>query len=130
MPRRWQHIPDSREMHSINDQAAFSDGGERVMELNRNQYLMAGLVVLMLGIQMRLVETFVLNEHATQFLAQRIQQIKGQQIASASDMRTLYASQGPIAQKPLSPPDWLGFSLVSVGSVLVLYSLALKKPGG
>ena len=99
------------------------------MELNRNQYLMAGLVVLMLGIQMRLVETFVLNEHATQFLAQRIQQIKGQQIASASDVRHFIASQGPIAQKPLSPPDWLGFSLVSVGSVLVLYSLALKKPG-
>ena len=100
------------------------------MELNRNQYLMAGLVVLMLGIQMRLVEAFVLNEHATQFLAQRIQQMKGQQIASASDMPTLLAAQGPIAQKRLAPPDWLGFSFVSVGSVLVLYSLALKKPGG
>jgi hypothetical protein len=100
------------------------------MELNRNQYLMAGLVVLMLGIQLRLVETFVLNEHATQFLAQRIQQMKGQQLASASDLHTLYAAQAPVAQKPISPPDWLGFSFVSVGSVLVLYSLALKKPGG
>ena len=100
------------------------------MELNRNQYLMAGLVVLMLGIQMRMVEAFVLNEHATQFLAQRMQQIKGQQFASASDIATLQAAQAPIAKKPLAPPDWLGFSFVSVGSVLVLYSLALKKPGG
>ena len=100
------------------------------MELNRNQILMAGLVVLMVGIQMRLVEAFVLNEHATQFLAQRIQQMKGQQIASASDMATFQAAQAPIAQKRLEPPDWLGFSFVSVGSVLVLYSLALKKPGG
>jgi hypothetical protein len=100
------------------------------MELNRNQYLMAGLVVLMLGIQMRMVEAFVLNEHATQFLAQRMQQIKGQQLASASDMSTQLAAQAPIGKKRLVPPDWLGFSFVSVGSVLVLYSLVLKKPGG
>ena len=100
------------------------------MEFNRNQYLMAGLVVLMLGIQMRLVEAFVLNEHATQFLAQRMQQMKGQQYASASDFSTQLAAQSPIGKKSLAPPDWLGFSLVSVGSVLVLYSLALKKPGG
>jgi hypothetical protein len=99
------------------------------MEFNRNQILMAGLVVLLLGIQMRVVEAFILNEHATQFLARRIQQIKGHQVASASDVPSLFASQGPIAQHRLAPPDWLGFSFVSVGSVLVLYSLALKKPG-
>ena len=96
------------------------------MEFNRNQYLMAGLVILLLGIQMRLVEAFILNEHATQFLAQRMQRMKGQQVAS--ELPTLLASQGP--QHRLAPPGWLGFSLVSVGSVLVLYSLALKKPGG
>lgn len=100
------------------------------MEFNRNQILMAGLVVLLLGIQMRVVEAFILNEHATQFLAQKLQQIKGQQVASAGDLPTLFAAQAPIAKHRLAPPDWLGFSLVSVGSVLVLYSLALKKPGG
>jgi hypothetical protein len=30
----------------------------------------------------------------------------------------------------LEPPKWLGWSMVSFGSVLILYSLALKKPGG
>ena len=100
------------------------------MEFNRNQYLMAGLVVLLLGIQMRLVEAFILNEHATQFLAQRMQRMKGQQVASASEFPTLLSSQSPLAKHRLAPPPWLGFSLVSVGSVLILYSLALKKPGG
>jgi hypothetical protein len=103
---------------------------EGAREFNRNQILMAGLVVLMLGIQMRMVEAFILNEHATQFLAQRMQQIKGQQVASASELPTLLAAQAPIGNHRLAPPNWLGFSFVSVGSVLVLYSLALKKPGG
>jgi hypothetical protein len=100
------------------------------MEFNRNQYFMAGLVVLLLGIQLRLVDTFVLNEKATQFLAQRIQAMKSQQVASASDMPTLLAAQAPIHKHRLHPPPWIGWAFVSVGSVLILHSLALKKPGG
>ena len=100
------------------------------MEFNRNQYLMAGLVVLLRGIQMRLVEAFILNEQATQFLAQRMQRMNGQHVASASELPSLLAAHAPLAKHRLAPPGWLGFSFVSVGSVLILYSLALKKPGG
>lgn len=99
------------------------------MELNRNQFLMAGLVVLMVGLQMRTVDTFVLNEKATQFLAQRMQQWKDAQVASANDLPTMMAASGPIAKHRLQPPKWLGFAFMSVGSVLVLHSLAMKKPG-
>jgi hypothetical protein len=99
------------------------------MDLNRNQFFMAGLVVFLFGIQLRMVDTFVLNERATQFVAQRIQQIKGQQIASASDVRTLLAAQSPSHKHRLRPPTWIGWAFVSVGSVLILHSLALKKPG-
>ncbi len=99
------------------------------MDLNRNQFFMAGLVVLLLGIQLRMVETFVLNERATQFLAQRMQQLRGNEVASAGSLPTLFAAQAPIARHRLQPPPWLGWALVSVGSVLVLHSLAMKKPG-
>jgi hypothetical protein len=100
------------------------------MDLNRNQIFMAGLVLFLLGIQLRMVEAFVLNEKATQFLAQRIQQLKGNQVASTSDLPTLFAAQSPIAKKRVEPPKWIGWALVSVGTVLILHSLALKKPGG
>jgi hypothetical protein len=100
------------------------------MEFNRNQYLMAGLVVLLIGIQLRLVHTVVLNERATQFLAQRIQQFKSRQVASAGDVKTLIAAQSPSHKHRLTPPPWIGLACISVGSVLVLYSLILKKPGG
>jgi hypothetical protein len=101
------------------------------MEFNRNQYFLAGLVTVMLGIQLRLVETFVLNDRASQFIARRMQQIKGQQVvASAGELPTLFASSTPVVRERVHPPQWIGWSLASVGSVLVLYSLALKKPGG
>jgi hypothetical protein len=100
------------------------------MDFNRNQCFMAGLVVLLLGVQLRMVEVFVLNERATQFLAQRMQALKGNEVASASDLPTIFAAQAPVAKKRIQPPKWLGWVLVSVGSVLVLHSLAMKKPGG
>jgi hypothetical protein len=99
------------------------------MELNRNQYFMAGLVIFLLGMQLRAVDTYVLNERATQFIAQRMQQMKSRQVASAGDLGALVAHP-PGAKHSLHPPKWLGWSLVSVGGVLTLYSLALKKPGG
>jgi uncharacterized membrane protein YhaH (DUF805 family) len=101
-----------------------------MMEFNRNQYFLAGLVVFLLGIQLRMVDTIVLNERATQFLAQRMQQFKeSAQIASTNDAATLFAAQAPVGRKRVQPPKWLGWALVSVGSVLILHSLALKKPG-
>lgn len=100
------------------------------MEFNRNQYFLAGLVVFLLGIQLRVVDGFVLNERATQVLAQRLQQMKGQQLASTSESTSVLAAAPPGHKHRLHPPNWLGWSLVSVGSVLILYSLALKKPGG
>jgi hypothetical protein len=98
------------------------------MEFNRNQYFLAGMVVFLLGIQLRMVDVFVLNERATQFVSDRMEQVNSQQYASANQGATLLGPQTP-DRKRLEPPNWLGWSFVSVGSVLVLYSLALKKPG-
>ncbi len=100
------------------------------MDLNRNQYFMAGLVVFLLGLQLRWVDSFVLNERTSQFVAQRIQQIKGQQIASTSEASTLLATQPTVTRQRIQRPRWLGYSVISIGGVLILYSLALKKPGG
>jgi hypothetical protein len=99
------------------------------MDLNRNQFFMAGMVVFLLGIQMRMVEAYVLNEQATQFMASRIQQLKGSDVASAGSLPTIFAAQAPVARHRIEPPKWLGWTLVSVGAVLVLHSLAMKKPG-
>jgi hypothetical protein len=94
------------------------------MELNRNQFFLAGLVVLFLGIQFRLIDNFTLNDKTTKFLASRMQE-KATPPAAAIIGQNV--SNGP---KVVRPPQWLGYALLSIGSVLVLHSLAMPKPGG
>ena len=100
------------------------------MDVNRNQIFLGGLIVLLLGIQLKVVDPIVLNERATQFLAQRMQQMRGTEVASAGDFSTILAAQSTVGNKRIDVPPWLGYSLLSTGGVLILYSLALKKPGG
>lgn len=91
------------------------------MEFNRHHYLMAGLVLLCLGIQLRMVDSYVLNEKVSTVLLQHSAPTKPSQFLP---------SVGPTPRKEIQPPKWLGWALMSVGSVLVLHSLAMPKPGG
>ena len=94
------------------------------MEFNRNQYFFLGVIILLMGIQFRMVSTYVLTGDATQFLAERTKSAdaQGMLVSLASD-------SGNLPQKVIKPPEWLGWCLISVGSVLILHSLAMKKPG-
>ncbi len=93
------------------------------MEFNRNQFMMIGVVLLLLGLQFRLFDSCTLNPKTTAFLANRFQE-------SSSATPSLFSTDTPAIRKVIRPPAWLGWSLMSIGSVLVLHSLAMKKPGG
>jgi hypothetical protein len=97
------------------------------MDLNRNQFFLIGLVVLLIGIQFRCVNAYVLNPKTTRFLAERTGQAPSPMTQSFMNL-TSATSDGP--RKVLQPPEWLGWCLMSVGAVLVLHSLAMKRPGG
>jgi protein-S-isoprenylcysteine O-methyltransferase Ste14 len=92
------------------------------MDLNRNQFFFVGVIFLLMGIQFRMVTSFVLTTEATRFLAERTQTADRSMIDLATDV-----GAGP--QKVVRPPEWLGWCLMSIGSVLILHSLAMKKPG-
>lgn len=94
------------------------------MELNRNQYFFMGVVLLLLGLQFRMVSSYVLNEETTRFLAQR------SQASTAQEAFINFSSEfGTLPNKIIQPPDWLGWCVISVGAVLMLHSLAMPKPG-
>lgn len=44
--------------------------------------------------------------------------------------RGLFTTTNAERQKVIDPPDWAAFSLMSVGSVTMLYSVALPKKNG
>jgi hypothetical protein len=94
------------------------------MDLNRNQFFFIGLLVLLIGVQVRYVSAYVLNPQATQFLAERT----GQSSAGSSVFNAASGAIG-VSRKVLQPPEWLSWCLISVGAVLCLHSLAMPKPG-
>ena len=98
------------------------------MELNRNQFFMLGLLVLLLGLQFRMVDHFVLNAKASEFVAKKL---KGEsQPEVVPEIQTAGGETTPIVSgRKVKPPHWLGWCLTSVGAVLVLHSLAMRRPG-
>jgi hypothetical protein len=71
------------------------------MDLNRNQFFFIGLMILMLGIQVRYVSAYTLNPEATKFLAERT----GQSTSGTNAFFALAGASGP--RKVLEPPEWL-----------------------
>ena len=95
------------------------------MEINRNQWFMIGLVVVALGVQFRMVQSFVLNEETTKILAERL---KKDDTAAPVFIPALDAPP-PESRRTIEPPRWLGFMLIASGAVIVLHSLAMPRPG-
>jgi hypothetical protein len=94
------------------------------MDLTRNQFFFAGLLCLFIGAQFRMVESAELTPQFTQFLAEKT----GHPLAPVNAAaQNLTQSDKPPAKKTVRPPEWLGWSLLSLGSVLVLHSFAMKK---
>ena len=99
------------------------------MDFNRNQFFFLGVFILLIGIQARMVDTYVLSPEATKFLAERSGNTT---LASASSSPgTVLAANAPpssFVRKSFRPPEWLGWCLMSVGAVLMLHSLAMPRP--
>ncbi|MCG8585519.1 MAG: hypothetical protein MI757_12480 [Pirellulales bacterium] len=97
------------------------------MELNRNQFMMIGLLVLLLGLQFRMVDHFVLNAKASEIVDEKLGKRSNAEITPVAATATGEAPA--VVNRIVKPPQWLGWCLVSVGGVLVLHSLAMRKPG-
>ena len=96
------------------------------MDINRNQYFLAGLVLLLLGIQFRATDSVVLSAECVKFLGQNSGSLA---ILSDGTVDTSSGKDVKATPKTIEPPDWLGWALTSVGVVLILHSMAMKKPG-
>jgi hypothetical protein len=96
------------------------------MEITRNQFYMAGLVLLLLGFQFRMIESVELTEQFAKFIAERTDH----PLISVSAQSPVTAPfGGTTINRIVQPPEWIGWMLISFGSVLVLHSWAMPKSG-
>jgi len=96
------------------------------MKLDRNRYFMLGVILLLLGLQFRLVDSFVLNETSTRALHKVM---KTKSVDANSIARDIFMQTAPSPKKALKPPRWLGFVLLTAGGIMALHALVLPKSG-
>jgi len=94
------------------------------MDWDRNRYFALGVILVFIGIQFRMVESFVLSEQATRALHRFARQ---SEITSNNGMTELYMNVAHSPKKIIQPPPWLGWALLTAGGVISLHALALPK---
>ena len=94
------------------------------MSLYRNRYFLLGVLLILLGVQFRMIDSFVLNERATQVLARVT---KSGPVANNSPMNSLMMRFSPPPTKRVQPPRWLGLAMIALGSVISLHAVAIPR---
>lgn len=98
-----------------------------LLDITRNQFFYAGLVLLAIGIQFRFVEAVQLTPEFTQLIGQST----GSPTAAVNSIgQALVQSNRPVLAATIRLPDWIGYFLMSAGAVLVLHALAIRGPSG
>ncbi len=94
------------------------------MDWDRNRYFALGIILFLIGIQFRMVDSFVLNESSTRALHRFAKQ---SQMASPRGMTDMYMSVALSPKKTIKPPNWLGWVLLTSGAVIGLHALAIPR---
>lgn len=99
------------------------------MKLSRNQYFMLGTLLILFGIQFRMVQSFVLNEPTTRALI-RVSKSNPVTANEGSSLGNFFRDVAvPRPKKKVEPPRWLGLALVALGAVVSLHAVAMPKQG-
>ena len=93
------------------------------MEINRNQVFLAGTVLLCLGIEFRMMDSFVLNARVTELLADQ-----PNRPVAAAKLGAMVGIELPPPRRVILIPEGLGWLCLSIGSVFVLQGLTKARP--
>ncbi len=81
----------------------------------RATFFAIGLFVALWGVSFLFIDKVVLTKKA--------------EPTREAGFRGMFTAVNAQQQRIIDPPDWVAFSLMSVGSVTMLYSVALPKKG-
>ena len=94
------------------------------MSMYRNRYFLLGVLFILLGIQFRMVDSFVLNESATRTLAKVT---KSEPVAESTMFSSFVMRVVPKPTKRVTPPRWLGLAMIAVGTVISCHAIAIPR---
>jgi hypothetical protein len=92
------------------------------MSMYRNRYFLLGILLILLGIQFRMIDSFVLNESATHALARFN---KSAPVADNSGVSSLFVQMYPKPGKRIEPPRWMGLAMITLGAVISCHALVI-----
>lgn len=94
------------------------------MSLYRNRYFLSGILLILLGLQFRRVESFVLNERSTRFVARMT---NTPLVDSSTTFGQIFEPVTPAPRKRVTPPRWLGLSMIAFGCVITFHSFVIPQ---
>ncbi|MCA9137865.1 MAG: hypothetical protein KDB00_13935 [Planctomycetales bacterium] len=97
------------------------------MSFYRNRYFLSGILLILLGLQFRRVESFVLNERSTRFVAKMT---NTPLVDNSTTFGAIFEPVTPAPKKRITPPRWLGLSMIAVGCVITFHSFSIPKHKG
>ena len=92
------------------------------MSLYRNHYFLIGILLVLLGIQFRMIDSFVLNESATRVLTRFNESTP---VADNSSMNSLLMQMYPQPKRRIEPPRWMGLAMITLGAVISCHAVAI-----
>lgn len=101
------------------------------MSITRNRYFLAGILLVLLGIQFRMIDSFVLKEPASKVLA-RFDKTKPVADNNSSGMSSMLSQYYPKPEQPknrIRPPRWMGLAMITFGAVISCHALVIPKHG-
>ena len=94
------------------------------MSLYRNRYFLGGILLILLGLQFRRVDSFVLNEQSTRLVAKMT---NTKLVDNTTTLGSIFEPVTPVPRKRVTPPRWLGLSMVAFGCVITFHSFSIPK---
>ncbi len=93
---------------------------------DRNKCLLLGLLLVLMGIEARMIAGFTLTQEATETLAAYY---APKQMQTAQTLQSIAPGAAPrVTKKRVQLPRWLGLACLATGSVLILHSFVMPKP--
>lgn len=90
-----------------------------MVELTKKHFLVYGFLLVMIGIEVRMIDTITLNQQVTHFIASHSSE------SANSTMASIFTSSA-MPHKSVRPPLWLGLAMISLGTVSLLHAVPMK----